>query len=355
MIELKEAAQDMMEEALNFRDWKSTLNETVMAYRGGLALETEDGAEEMSKAAAAQLFRMVGLPVKVLDHFSFDPTFQVEMARKKLGNLEAEKRDRSVLCRGRKVKGRTVFDAFLTEEYVPISNFQILNAVVDVFDEMGVEAYAHMAQIHNRQLAMRIVAPEWEHDLGVKDTAYTGLAVINDEIGKSNLSFQVAVARVACFNYSILSEPVFEHSHRWLPPDDIMNGIRDGIGRLNDVAYDVSGRLREMRDVTVSDVAEMVRVAGQEIGMPNYAVDSGVDWWRDAGAHENLFSVVQAVEFGASKLTDRKGFHWWRRQNAEQQIYDMAKGFQETGKLELCACPSCNRPMNIIDAEGWGE
>jgi len=345
VIELGVAANELMEQALDIQDWKSTLDETVKAYRGGLTLETEDGTEEMSKAAAGQLFRMVGLPVKVLDHFSFDPEFQAEMVQRKLKTLDSERRDKSILCRSRKVKGQVVFDAFLTEDYIPISNFQIINAVVDSFDE--VEAYAHTAQIHNRQLAMRIVVPEWEHDLGKNDIAWTGLAVINDEIGKHSISFQVAVARVACFNYTVLSEPVFEHNHRWMAPNAIMDGIRNGISILNSTALSVAERLREMRNVTVEDVADMIRLSGQEIGLPGYSIDSGIEWWENAGAHENLFSVVQAVEFGASKMSDRKGFHWWRRQGAEQQIFDMAKGFQDTGKLELCTCPSCNRPMYL--------
>lgn len=351
MVKLDTAARGLMEKALDIKDWKATLGETVEAYDGGLTLNTEDGPEQMSKAAAGQLFRMVGLPVKILEHFNDAPELQRRIVRHHLDKLSGERRESPILCRGRVRGGQTIFDSFLSQDYIPIGNYQIIQAVVEVFDDLGVDAYVHKAQLVNRQLAMRIVTPEWYHDLGKNDIAYTGLAVINDEVGRSNILFQAAVARVACFNYTIHAEPIFEHSHRWLMPDQIISGIKDGVKRLNDVGEGVSGRLAEMRNVSVEDVAEMVRISGQEIGIPNYAVESGINWWKLAGAQQNLFMAVQAVQFGVDTMTERKGFHWWRRQEAEQQIYEMGKKFQDTGKLELCTCPSCHRPMNVVEME----
>jgi len=343
----------LAESNLGIRDWVSTVEETIGAYSGGLSLKVEgDGEEVMTKGAAAQLFGKIGLPVTVLDHFRDNPELQRAMVQHKLSKVDPEARAKQLICRGRRIKGGgTAFDSFLSEEYVPLSNVQVIQALRTALDNEGIDAQIHRKQFHNRNLAIRLITPEWQHDLGGGDMAYTAVSIRNDELGKQSFSIKAAVARIACFNYTVAEEPIFEHAHRYLMPDEILKGLREGFGRLNDVAAAVSIRLADMRNTDVEDVAGMLRVVSAELGIPEYARKAAQGWWEDSGATPNLFWLVQAVSFGVDEMTSRKGFAWDRREMAEQQIFHMAQSFQETGKLELCECPRCHRPMARATAE----
>lgn len=341
----------MQQSGLGVRDYVSTVEQAVKAYSGGTTMQADTGSEQMTKSAAGQLFRMVGLPVQVIDHFNDAPDLQVAMVQHRLAKLPDEKKAEQIICRGSVVgDNRTRIDAFLSQDYVPVSNMQLLMALREALGE--IDARVHKSQIYQRQMHIRIVTPDWWHDLGGGDPAYTALSVMNDEKGKGGVTIKVAVARVACFNYVVAEEPVFEHGHRWLDQSALLNGVQEGIARLNDAAAGVAGRLRDMRDTNVNDVAGMLTTMGNEMGLPSYSVEAAKQWWTDSGAIPNLFMVVQAIAFGTDKMTSRKGFQWDRREYAEQQVFNMAKTFQETGRLELCSCPRCHRPMSVIGEDG---
>ncbi|GAF76442.1 unnamed protein product, partial [marine sediment metagenome] len=231
------------------------------------------------------------------------------------------------------------------------ANVQVIQALREALDDEGIEAQIHRKQFHNRNLALRLITPEWQHDLGGGDMAYTAVSIRNDELGKGSFSVKAAVARVACFNYTLAENPIFEHVHRFLMPDEILSGMRDGFRQLNEVAATISSGLADMRNFDVEDVAGMLRVVSAEIGLPEYARKAAQQWWEDSGAVPNLFWLVQAVAFATDEMTSRKGFAWDRREMAEQQIYHMAQTFQEKGELKLCECPRCHRPMARATAD----
>jgi hypothetical protein len=338
----------LQQSTAGIRDWVSTVDDTVKAYDGGNRLQTERGTERMTKTAMGQLFKMINLPVTVVNPFNDAPDIQKAMVAHKLEKTSKKKRGQQIVCRGTVKDEQAVFNSFLSEDYIPIGNAQILFALVEAMNERDVESYIHRAQINNRRMALRLVAPEWYHDLGNKDMAYTGLSIINDEVGRTKLIFKVACARVACFNWTMADHDVFGHEDRYLTQEQVLEGILGAVDSMNDIAGNVAESLSGMRGIGVPDVAEMIGAMSSELGIPTYATTAAVQWWKDAGATEDLFTVVQAMSFGVSAMTDRKGFAWDRREFAETQIVRMAESFQETGNLELCECPRCHRPMNVI-------
>jgi len=357
LLKLNDIANDLVIRAADgVHDHTSTVDEAVKAYSGGLSLETGSGSERMTKKAAGQLFKMVGLPVSVLGHFKDAPELQIAMAQNKLEGLDTDARDRKIICRGHlDGDGNGVLDTFLSDSYVPVSNAQMIMAMKEGFDGEGVDARVHQSQISDRQMSLRIVAPEWDHDLGGGDMAYTGLSLINSELGTRAVTVRASIARVACFNYTLADNDVFSHEHRFLTPEEILNGVVEGIRKLNGIAGEISDRLRGMRDVEIEDAKAMIGVMSNEMGLPNYVTNPAYQWWEDTGAVPNLFYVVQAIAFAAANFTSRKGFAWDRREMAETQSFRMAEHYQDTGKLQLCECPRCHRPMNssadTIDAD----
>lgn len=320
-------------------DHRAKVGDVLNGYAGGRQIMTEDGPVELAASAADQLFRKIGLPIKVINEFGNYPDLQKAMAMAKLE--ESKNAEQVVLMRGREQNGVLRYDACLTKDYLPVSNAEILR---ELRDQLPETAMVHRAQIHNRTMMMRIVDDDWYHDLN-GDRALTGLIVRNDEIGRSALSFRTGITRVACWNYTLDEQPVWEHTHKFLTPDQVRSGIADAIGRLSEVASAVAERLRSFNDVHVDDVQTMLKVMAGELGLPNYSLDAARQWWEDSGAHETLFWVIQAVAFGAGSMTDGKRQRWEAREEVEYQIMNMGNTFTETGELRVCECPRCHRPM----------
>lgn len=325
-------------------DHISTLEDVCGGYAGKRQLKTDDGLATVSKKAADQLFSMIGLPTKVLSTFDGHPEIQRQMVAAMLGETKDPERD--VILRGKEVSGSVQYDAVLSEQYLPVGNAQLLLGLREVLPE---DAKIHQARIYNRQMWLRIVAPEWYHDLGPGGQACTGLIVKNDELGRASLSIRAGVARVSCWNYTLAEEPIFEHAHRWIAPQEVAKALGDGVAKLDEVGTEIADKLVAWQDVEISDPDTMLRTMFGEINMPNYAVKAAQGWWEDQGAVPTLFWVIQAVSFGASQVTAGRRKMWDNRERFEHQAFTMSNHFAETGEMKICECPKCHRPMEGYD------
>jgi hypothetical protein len=312
-------------------------------------LKTEAGPIEMTNEAARQLFRLVGLDVKVVNDFKKHPELQRAMALAKLE--ESGNAEKTIIARGveQSKNGNPLYQAFITEKHLPVLNGQVLNALRGSLPET---VMVHKASISDRRMMIRIVDESWYHDLGPGGKALTALIVDNDERGRGGLSIRTGITRVRCWNYTLDHQPVFHHSSGFLHPNILNENISDAVGRLEEVASSVASRMNEFHDVHVDDVQHMLRLMSGEMGLPQYVTKEAEEWWEGNGSVPTLFWVVQALAFGADKLTSRKRVQWERRENVEYQVFHMASDFAETGEMHFHECPKCHRPMNVIEDDG---
>ena len=350
----KEIYPDMISQTtVGVVDNQATIGEILTGYKGGRTIATDGGDASMSGSAAEQLFRMVGLDARTINKFDRHPDLQRAMLMAAAEDKGAG--DKTVIARGAQKGSNLTYHAFVTEDYLPVNNGQLITAL---HNELPDGARVHKASIRNRELMLRIVHPDWYHDLGGGDPALTAIVVRNSEIGQGALSVRTGVSRLACWNTVLSEHPVFEHNHRFLLYSDMERGFRDAIQRLQEVATVVAAALKAMKDVGVSDVQAMMRAMSGEMGLPSYVQEGAIEWWKANGEIPNLFSVAQALTFGVQKMSGRKNPQWDRREQIEYQVYEMASTFSETGELKLCECPSCHRPLreyvedgDIIDGE----
>lgn len=327
-------------------DKSARLGDIVKGYAGGNVLETESGMVEMSSEGARQLFRLIGLDVKVIKDFSSHPDLQVAIAQAKLA--DSGNADETIIARGvEKTKnGGPMLQAFLTKDHLPVLNGHVLGALRESLPET---ALVHKANISDRRMMLRIVDEDWYHDLGPGGRALTALVIDNDERGRGGLTVRTGVTRVACWNYTLDHQPVFHHTSGFLHPQLLAESVSTAITRLDEVAGAVANRMNQFHDVHVEDVQNMLRIMSGEMGLPNYVTNSANEWWEENGAVPTLFWVVQALAFGADALTKRKKVQWARREEVEYQAFEMASVFAESGEMTFHECPKCHRPFDEFD------
>jgi len=322
-------------------DYQSTIGNVLTGYAGGRVINAPEGPVEMSGSAAEQLFKLVGLTPKVINEFGGHPELQQAMVLAKLGDAGEKAKD-EIVCRGRRVGSGTRLDAFLTEDYLPVSNSQILRALRN---ELPETVLVHRANIADRRMMLRLTDESWYHDIGHGRRALTALLVRNDEVGRGALSIRTGVTDVGCWNHTLAENPVFEHSHKFLLPAQVRQGIADAIGRLQEIAVVVAASLRAMHDVHVDDVRQMLKIMSGELGLPNYVETEAVSWWESNGAIPSLFFAQAAMTHGVQQMTEGKRALWDRREEVEVQTFNMATSFAKNGELKVCECPKCHRPL----------
>lgn len=336
----------IIQTGLGIMDKSASIGDVIGGYSGGNALQTEDGIFEMSNEGARQLFRLIGLDVKVIKEFNKHPELQVALAQAKLA--DSGKADETVIVRGveRTKNGGPMVQAFLTEDHLPVLNGHVLGALREALPET---AMVHKANISDRKMMLRLVNENWYHDLGPGGRAYTAIVVDNDERGRGGLTVRTGVARVACFNYSLGHQPVFHHSSGFLHPQLLTENISTAIERLDEVSSEVANRMNKFHDVHIEDVQNMLDIMSGQMGLPKYVTNSASEWWEENGAVPTLFWVVQALAFGADALTKRKKVQWTRREEVEYQTLEMASVFAESGEMTFHECPKCHRPLDELD------
>lgn len=353
MPRFKETWTEMLAQtATNGIDHQATIADVLTGYAGSKAINTEHGIVKLSSNAEQQLFRKIKLPVATLNAFDGHPDLQRQMALVKME--DAGVGDEKVIMRGRQVDDTMIYDAVLSDQYSPVPNGLVIMGLADTLPQ---DAVVHKARIHNRQLWLRIVSPEWYHDLGGGGMAMTGLIIRNDEIGQSVFSIRVGIARVSCWNYTMAEHPIWEHDHRFIGPKEVGDNLNKAIGRLDEVGSEIANRLNHYQEVPIEDAALMIKAMAVEMKLPGYAIKDAQDWYTANGAIPTLFWAVQAVSHGVATMTGGKRSQWDRREEAEWQVMGLADSFSEDGVLKLHECSKCHRPLEVygetIEAEAY--
>lgn len=336
----------MRQAAFGLMNHTATLAEIVEGYSGGHTLQTESGPVDMTTNAAKQLFKKVGLDVRTIKKFNGHPDLQRQMMLARLG--ETADADQQLIARGvEDFRGQGPrYQMFVPQDRVPVLNSQVLDAMYEVLPET---AQLQSRHVSDRKMALRVVDERWTHDLGPGGNALTAIVVENDERGRVGLVLRTGIARVACWNVTLDHQPVFAHAGGFLRTDRLIEAMREAMGRLDEVAGAITNRMNEFHDAEVDDVKDMLRLMSGEVGLPKYVTESAEQWWKDNGSVSTVFWVVQALAFGAQKMTLRKNPQWSRRAVAEYQAFAMADEYVETGTIQLHECPRCHKPLRDYD------
>ena len=342
--EFKEVRDQIILATQDQADFSTTLQGLAGGYLGGQAIAHQTGEYVLTPSGFAHFAERLGVGVNALRTFDDAPEIQRAMV-----THMAEKHDDIVGLLVR-AQGQSI-QAVLSDEYVPIRNFDVAVALDMVLPKEGARTHRWNLSDGGRVLDMRILVPSWEFNIGNghKDVALAGLHITNDELGGGKLVAKAALSKVACFNYTLTATPIFESAHRYTSFGDFRDALSDGVKRIDEFAEVMAGQLRSFHRTPIEDVVLTFNRIGEKLGVPQYALDSAHEYWQQTGGEHNLFAVVQSVTRGVQMLTEntgRRAVKWDVRNRLETEMLTLAQEVHEHGEQHLHTCVACGHVIS---------
>ena len=176
--------------------------------------------------------------------------------------------------------------AFLSDRYLPIDNWDVLNVLLPSINEAGCQVVS--AEVTESRLYLKAVTPRITGEIAVGDRVQAGILIQNSEVGKGRVEVSPLLWRLACRNGLIVQDMSLRRHHlgRRIQDEDVE---ANGIYSRETVAADIKAFLLKARD-------SVKAVLQQEIF-------DGIVATARAAAGEKIEDTVEYVE----DVTDRYG------------------------------------------------
>ena len=223
----------VLAESARNNNMQTSLGDFADGYNGGLAVNTVDGVYHMTSQAYSMFVRdRLGYAPDSIGRFANNPGLQQEIIRELATGVGRD----SML--NVQTNGNSI-TAVLSSAHYMISNADVILSLQDMIHSGAVpsDVMAHTFGLTKggRKMNLRLIAPDsWNFNLGTKngiDPGYGGLNIRNDESGGGAFSAGAAIARVACFNWSLAKSEIAV-DHRFGALTDFYDALRQAVGLL---------------------------------------------------------------------------------------------------------------------------
>jgi hypothetical protein len=331
---LTEVAGDLFFAGAEKHDYSTPLGEFLKGLEidsfGDVHVNTDDGKLELKKPVLTQLVkdRLGGSPAIVNDK-DLSPATKLAY----MGDKAAALPNNEVVVR----QSANNIDAVLSQAYQFIDNGTMLQAIMQAAGTNGIppldELYVHhhWSDPGARNVFLRIVSPQnWAYKNG--EDYIAAVAFSNNELGKGSLEIQPALARVACFNYT-LAESVINMEHRYTDRDEVVQAIIKGLTLVNDHAELMFEQQQQHKAAVFSNPEAVFALIADRLGFPTAVQEKAMDYWSTEGEDPSLYGIREAVTFGVQGATNVKGSRrkpkWDIRTEIEHEIWTWTKGIFE--------------------------
>jgi hypothetical protein len=321
-----------------------------------------DGEELVfQKGALKQFVRdRVGGVVSLFNETDVSPATKMAYLQDKISNFQ----DRGLAVRRTGVN----IDAVLSEQYAYFDNQNLMNALVNfAYDGTmppAQDLYAHTFYTDDaaRQVNMRIVAPDhWNFRNG--DEYYGGIMFSNNETGVGSLQVRPALARVACFNYT-LAESRLNVEHRYADFNEMMEALRKGVSTMNDYSKQMFDKIQLTHNIGFDNPQGVFELAAEKFGFPNAVKESTYDYWQNEGEDSSLFGITQAITWGVQSATDvggRKKPKWDVRERIEtlttdwmNELIDLHQEGEDVNRwVSEAELIGKSKVLTVLEGNGW--
>jgi hypothetical protein len=184
------------------RDFKCPTNALTILPDGNALLDVNDGEIEFRVSAHAH--RQIGTNLKI-------PAAYYDRARLQELELFADTvntwlhRDDAKAIRTVRTLGSNM-RAYLSDRYQIIDNEHILNAVLPVLDEMGLQESIASCYLDDDKLYLKVINPKVQGEVRVNDIVQSGFVLSNSETGMGAATIQPLLYRLVCTNGMIIPE-----------------------------------------------------------------------------------------------------------------------------------------------------
>jgi len=116
--------------------------------------------------------------------------------------------------------------AFLSDRYLPVDNYMVLNEVMPVFKQFP-DVQITSSVLTDKRMYMQVVFPHTRKDITVGDPVQYGLTLTNSEVGLGAIKVESTIWRLVCQN-GMIGKSIVNRKHvgRRITEDDNMEMFR---------------------------------------------------------------------------------------------------------------------------------
>lgn len=177
--------------------------------------------------------------------------------------------------------------AFLSDRYRRIDNYELLESVLPVVQEMR-DSRVESCEVTENRMYLKIINPRLETEVVPGDIVQAGIIISNSEVGQGSVSIQPLIYRLVCSNGMIVNDAATRKYHigrgneadqnyelfsdATLQADDtaFMMKVQDTVrAAVDEVKFQrVVTIMREARGarITSTDIPQVVELTGREFG-----------------------------------------------------------------------------------------
>ena len=180
--------------------------------------------------------------------------------------------------------------AVLSDRYRPLDNFELMQAVLPVLKDTGVEMVS--CELTERRLYMKAVTPKVTAEVEIGDVVQAGILVSNSEVGCGSVRIEPLIFRLICLNLAVMQDRSVRKYHVGRISGnggDVEQFFRDETREADDTAF-----WMKVRDVIGASFKEEVFRAS-------------VDRLKNANERDITGSVEGAIEMVAKEFSLTEG------------------------------------------------
>jgi hypothetical protein len=272
---LIELATEIQRQADSKRDFITDTRTLEMTGRGQLAMEVNETQVtlDVTPHAHNQIAQRVGIPSAYYKRMSAEAP---HLLAENVNHWFVEKPERRMI---RTLDGNA--RAFLSDRYRIIDHYEILETILPVVSEMGLEKGIVSTEITDNRIYFKVINQRLELEVQKGDVVQAGFMISNSETGMGALRVEPLIYRLACTNGMIsqdYSQKRYHVGRAAASEDEAYELYADETLRADDEAF-----LLKVRDTVRAavDVAQFTKIVermkeatGQKIeGNPVKAVE----------------------------------------------------------------------------------
>lgn len=180
--------------------------------------------------------------------------------------------------------------AFLSDRYRPLDNFELMQSVLPVLSETGVQTVS--CELTERRLYMKAVTAKLTAEVEIGDVVQAGILVSNSEVGCGSVRIEPLIFRLVCLNLAVMQDNSVRKYH---------------VGRISGNGGDVEQFFRdETREA--DDTAFWMKVRDViEASFKEEVFKASVDRLKQANERQITGSVEGAIEIVGKEFSLTEG------------------------------------------------
>lgn len=315
-----------------------TVGELIEGYAGSSQFEIEQGDFTLSKKGLVQLGDHIGFPSSAIARLDGDPGLQKSVLR----HVVSDDPDREVNLR---VTGNQITH-IVSSEHVLLKNVDVMmninsliqDGLLPPMEEIEIQRFTYHISQDGRAFSARLMCPSWwNFDVSVNgrtDPVYGAMYISNSEHGEGAFKCGAALARIACFNWTV-GKYEMAMDHRFHSPEEFDNALRATSKLIGGYAGEMAGELRSARLHRLDRPELVFEKVAERLGIPQWATGDGREYLDQQTSSDNVFDVVQAVTHATKRLVNpggRRRPRWDLRDTVEQNILHIAQEIISSGE-----------------------